>query len=213
LTFDHCTFCSNHAPIGAGLYCQSATTLDHLIVAFNQDAEGIASDVPQTLTCCDLFGNQGGDYVGLIADQAGINGNISADPLFCDAANFNFTLDFDSPCLDLPCVQMGAWPTGCPITEVASGAPSLESVRVWPNPCAGACRILLGGRSAAGEAAIVDASGRLVRRLGGGPVTGGERVFSWDGRDEDGDEVPAGLFFVRVAGNGTTAARRLLVIR
>jgi hypothetical protein len=31
-------------------------------------------------------GNGGGDWVGGIADQHGVRGNISADPLFCDPA-------------------------------------------------------------------------------------------------------------------------------
>jgi len=52
-----------------------------------------------TLTCCDLFGNVGGDWTGYIADQLGVDGNFSADPLFCDTAGVDLTLEECSPCL------------------------------------------------------------------------------------------------------------------
>jgi hypothetical protein len=51
------------------------------------------------LSCCDLFGNAGGDYVGRIGGQIGIDGNFSADPAFCDTLNGDFTLGDCSPCL------------------------------------------------------------------------------------------------------------------
>jgi len=51
-----------------------------------------------TLSCCDIYGNAGGDWVGCIAGQLGVNGNICEDPLFCDSQNLDFTLYADSPC-------------------------------------------------------------------------------------------------------------------
>ncbi len=52
-----------------------------------------------TLICCDVFGNEGGDYSGGFEDQADQNGNFSAAPLFCDRARRVFTLAENSPCL------------------------------------------------------------------------------------------------------------------
>lgn len=37
-----------------------------------------------TLQQCNIFGNQGGDWTGNIADQADTTGNLSLDPMFCD---------------------------------------------------------------------------------------------------------------------------------
>jgi hypothetical protein len=74
-----------------------------------------------TLTCCDIFGNEGGDWVGEIAGQYGINGNISEDPLFCDMANDDFTIQADSPCAPEHsggCGLIGLMPVGCPPTAV-----------------------------------------------------------------------------------------------
>ncbi|MCK4773241.1 MAG: hypothetical protein KAT30_00595, partial [Candidatus Krumholzibacteria bacterium] len=52
-----------------------------------------------TLVCSDVYGNSGGDWVGCIADQDGINGNFCEDPLFCDPTSGDFTLDRSSSCL------------------------------------------------------------------------------------------------------------------
>jgi hypothetical protein len=68
------------------------------------------------LTCCDVYGNAGGDWVGYIADQAGINGNFSADPLFCDTANGDLHIFNASPCAPAnnSCgVLIGALDVGC----------------------------------------------------------------------------------------------------
>jgi hypothetical protein len=68
------------------------------------------------MSCCDIFGNQGGDWIGTFADQYGHNGNICADPLFCDPENDDLTLGGDSPCAaenNPECGQIGAWPVGC----------------------------------------------------------------------------------------------------
>jgi hypothetical protein len=73
--------------------------VEHTIIAFNPTAAIICQggSTPQ-LTCCDLYGNTGGDYVGCVAGQDGQNGNISEDPLFVDPANGDFSLQPDSPC-------------------------------------------------------------------------------------------------------------------
>jgi hypothetical protein len=75
----------------------------------------VASD--PALTCCDVYGNAGGDWVGCIADQYGINGNFSEDPLFCDMSGGDLTLCANSPCLPTgnSCgVLIGAHDQGCP---------------------------------------------------------------------------------------------------
>lgn len=92
---------------------------------------------PPILSCCDLFGNEAGDYVGCIADQYGIRGNISADPLFCDPANGEFGLEPESPCAPFSdpnpeCDRLGAWPVGCDPAAVESG--SGQSDHPWGSP-------------------------------------------------------------------------------
>ncbi len=67
------------------------------------------------LTCCDAWDNAGGNYAGM-PDPTGSGGNISADPLFCDAGTGDLTIRSDSPCAaeqNPPCGLIGALDVGC----------------------------------------------------------------------------------------------------
>jgi hypothetical protein len=50
------------------------------------------------LTCCDIFGNNHGDWIESISDQADINGNMCANPLFCDTSAYDYSIGVASPC-------------------------------------------------------------------------------------------------------------------
>ncbi|MBM3288245.1 MAG: hypothetical protein FJY88_12990 [Candidatus Eisenbacteria bacterium] len=122
--FESCTFAGN---TGKSVYCLNASpTFASTIIAFtkarNEYAPGPAfrcetrwggvSD--PLLTCCDLYGNTGGDWTGCVADQEGVSGNVSVDPLFCDLMNGNVSLRADSPCLSSSvCGTVGAEGQGC----------------------------------------------------------------------------------------------------
>jgi predicted outer membrane repeat protein len=129
-----CTFVSNTATsAGGGLYIwDSALSLESCIVVFSGQGEAVTcgGDASADLTCCDLFGNAGGDWVGCVADQSGTNGNISEDPLFCGSQNPEepYTLQEDSPCApegNPECGLIGAWPVAC---GSISGTPDDEPV-------------------------------------------------------------------------------------
>jgi len=71
--------------------------------------------------CCDIFGNGGGDWVGTIADQLGVDGNIWEDPLYCGTASPSnpYELHEDSPCAEgatPDCGLIGAFRVGCSST-------------------------------------------------------------------------------------------------
>lgn len=75
------------------------------------------------LSCCDVFGNEYGDWIGCIAGQNGIYGNIGKDPLFCHSANPSerYSLHSDSPCApesNPDCGGIGALGVGCAATPV-----------------------------------------------------------------------------------------------
>ena len=81
------------------------------------------------LVCCNVFGNRGGDWTGMLAAQAGEGGNLSANPAFCGLHRGNFGLDPSSPCApeNNPCGELiGALDVGCTdsLPEDASAARS-----------------------------------------------------------------------------------------
>ncbi len=98
----NCTFCANSAASGAGvgLYHATTLTLVNTIIAFSTQGEAVAGTGAKSLFCCDLYGNAGGDWVGDIGGQLGINGNISADPLFAGSSADDCHLTWNSPCRD-----------------------------------------------------------------------------------------------------------------
>jgi len=109
-TLTGCTFSGNEATHQGGmLYCWDSTPVfTNCIIAFNQagefvvqcyDEEGTPEGSTPLLVCCNLYGNANGDWVGCIADQGGVDGNFSEEPLFCGMNNDDFTLCANSPCL------------------------------------------------------------------------------------------------------------------
>lgn len=112
--FRNCVF-HNNSGLGGGLYCyNSQPVVENSIVSYN-NYRGIVCNIPisQSLTCCNVYGNNGGDYIGCISGQDTLNGNISAKPRFCDAGNHVFTLSSASECLYQPCGLIGAYGRGC----------------------------------------------------------------------------------------------------
>ena len=122
-TVRNCTFHGNDAPLGTIIMSEWHLLLENTIIAFGNGGPAISTERGVTLTCSDLFGNEGGDWVGPYADQLGLNGNISADPLFCDPPGGDFTLSGSSPCAPFSepnpeCDLVGAHPVGCGGTAV-----------------------------------------------------------------------------------------------
>jgi len=119
-SISNCTFAMNDATYGAGIYCNRATpSMENTILAFNTSGVGMycssASHVP-TLACCDIFGNEDGDWISPYDDQATISGNFSSDPAFCDADDYDYTIFENSPCApdNNDCsVLIGAGDIGC----------------------------------------------------------------------------------------------------
>jgi hypothetical protein len=83
------------------------------IIAFN-DATPINSYLE--IACTDIFGNTQGDWRGDLAAYLDMDGNISQDPLFCDTAAYDYSLNGFSPCLAAgnSCQEtIGAYDLGC----------------------------------------------------------------------------------------------------
>ena len=62
------------------------------------------------------------------------------------------------------------------------------------------------------ELIVIDVAGRNVRRLAQERWDAGRRTIKWDGQDESGDPLPAGVYFVYCSIEGERTSRRILRI-
>src|SRR5262249_14097610 len=104
----NCTFVKNLGSISLLRPLQIRNT----VIAFNDDAIHCMYSFGTTASCCDIFDNGSRDWAECLAGQGSINGNFSADPLFCDPQAGNLTLSAASPCAFQPgqCGLIGALP-------------------------------------------------------------------------------------------------------
>jgi len=122
----NCTMVENSSQwMGAGMICSKAyPVIENSIIAF-QDGSSIAcgDGALPMISCTNIFGNDQGDWTGVIEAQLQAFNNMSIDPMFCDQNpefEYMFHLQTDSPCADenSGCSVMGAWAAGCDITPI-----------------------------------------------------------------------------------------------
>lgn len=125
-----CTFFANSAPLGSAISGGIYGGCTRCILAYGTGGCPIYVDDPfsdPVVSCTNIYGNEGGDWVGCIAGQDSMNGNLWADPRFCDPQADDLRLDESSPCApsNSPngCGLIGALPVGC----ASAGVPSKEA--------------------------------------------------------------------------------------
>jgi hypothetical protein len=225
-----CVIAGNTAPNGGGLFLYRATvvvtqctlhgnssgvqvgrngdpipseiTMSRSILTGSTDGQAVQCGTGiVTLTCTDVFGNVGGDWVGCIAGQNGTGGNFSLDPIFCGPDEDDFALHAKSPCTaensPAGCGLIGALPVACGLTDVADEAPSASlRLTVVPNPVRGFARFEAGPAAPFTTLRIFDSQGRLVEQL----RRQGEH-WEW----APGSAAPTGIYFAVLEG-GVAAA-------
>lgn len=131
-----CTFFSCEGSLANGIVALDGSTVaaENSILAFGQYAaathvDGTSSAV---FSCSDIYGNEGGDWTGVIAGQLGTVGNISENPYFCDALAGELTLEEFSTCATSPdCGVIGAFPVACPTPNLLSNPGFEEQGAGW----------------------------------------------------------------------------------
>jgi hypothetical protein len=126
LDVEGCTIAANFSA-DACVEMRGAVAQNHLrntIIAFNGPGLAVSCG-PGALVdveCADLFGNEGGDWVGCVATELGTDGNLWLDPLFCDSPNGVYSLQLHSPCAPSgsgECGLIGSEPVGCETVSVS----------------------------------------------------------------------------------------------
>jgi predicted outer membrane repeat protein len=194
------------------------------IVANGINTGGIASGVVSgtwDLSCNDIYGNEVGAYLGDVAIWEGINGNIAADPVFCDPVAGDYTLRDDSPCLaaNNACgLKIGALGQGClagsPVFD--DGLPQVLTLGGnTPNPFNPRTEIRFTLPTAARVALdIHDVAGRKIQSLlSGKELDAGSHDVMWNGTDHAGRAVPSGTYLYRVVAGSEVVAGKMVLLR
>ena len=221
-----CTFSGNGSddidgnPTGGAIHSTQGSTalLEQVIVALSGEGGGIlASDAESAplLSCCDVYGNAGGDYLGM-DDPTGADGNLSSDPFFCDPAAGDFTLATYSPCLpeNNGCgLQIGAYGWGCEgvFTAVQEAPPVAFALdQNHPNPFNPKTTIRFAlPRAAQVTLTVHDASGRRVASLlDAAQQPAGFHSLEWDAGDQ-----ASGVYFCRIRAGEFGATRKMVLIK
>ncbi len=260
LLLDHCLFTGNSAAAGGSVlnaalgasarmtHCTMSgngqapqadiTVWDSQLVEIGNsivtESQGRAcyGDSPSTpwFHCSDVYGNPHGDWVGALADQAGLDGNISLSPLFCgaDGSISPFELNEDSPCTEEAnpsCGSMGAFGVGCSGTTGMDGpvdseitqntVPLVTQLRGnYPNPFNPQTTIAFDlSHTDHTSVDVYDLAGRLVRNLHSGVLTAGSHEVMWNGRAADGRMSAAGVYFFRLKTETVMDTRRMTLVK
>jgi hypothetical protein len=102
-----------------------------------------------------------------------------------------------------------------PVADVSPRpAPADLALSIAPNPARGATRLSFELPAAeAVDVRLLDLGGRVVRSLQGGALSAGSHTLMWDGRDDSGASLPAGVYWARIETRSGATSRRVVLAR
>lgn len=226
VTLTNCTLSGNGNP-WLGYHCYGgglnlvfgSVSLKNCIIAFSQGSKAAECvNCESRLLCCNIYGNEDGDWVGCVADQATINSNISDDPLFCDAAIGDYSIRDISACApaNSPCGSLiGALGVGCASTDVddptGDGAlPDRHTLsQNYPNPFNPSTQITFGlPLGSHVRLRVINVLGRTVATLKNERMTAGYHTVVWDASDMAG-----GVYLYRLEAADFVATRKMVLVK
>jgi hypothetical protein len=106
-----------------------------------------------------------------------------------------------------------SWSVAAGGVEVDPPVQPSASLQVFPNPFRGRASIRYESAAPVSGSVTVEVlniEGALVRTVSLGSLESGSTVFTWDGMDDAGREVPAGVYFVQTSGAQVLAPRKIV---
>ncbi len=229
---DHCTIHDNETTSNSNsasqVYVATFTSFDleSTIISSSTTGQALVTGpdyLPEeiTVTSSNIWGNLGGDWVGVLAPLYGQNYNFRLPPHFCDPTNHVLTLNDTSPCLpenNPASDRIGALGQDCWGIPTATEGPTLQKVILAgasPNPFNPITTLSYSlPAQTVVTLSIHDVSGRLVRRLvAGESQQPGEHQARWTGIDDSGRGVASGIYLVRLQAGMDVLMERMALIR
>ncbi|MBI5837203.1 MAG: hypothetical protein HZB25_08160 [Candidatus Eisenbacteria bacterium] len=107
----------------------------------------------------------------------------------------------------------GRWEYSGPV-RIVTPAAAFSLGRARPNPMFGSTELAYEFvRSGEGDLSIYDLVGQRVRTLLSGSTPAGRGIATWDGRDQAGRRLPAGIYFARLTFGLAAQGQRILLMR
>jgi hypothetical protein len=170
----------------------------------------------------DFWDNSGDNIDGFTPPPE--DGNLfDVDPMFCDLDAGSYNISVDSPCYSdtLRAQWIGARLPPCGGSADAKDRDDLlrtltNQVRVFASPSllhsGQVARVCVQGAPGSGDLILITVTGRELFRTRVS-VSDGPMVFSWNGRDQMGHAVEAGVYFWAFEARGMRSSQRILVVR
>jgi hypothetical protein len=192
------TIADNEAAASPGFYASGFDARNQLhnnIIAsrsgpalYCQNSAGVPAP---TMASNDIFSGQGPAYGGSCADQTGVNGNMSADPLFLNTAAGDYRVSMSSGVIDS---GNGAAP-GLPATDITGER------RIVDGDADGIAGVDIGALEYRNRAPVVNAGGNLTVAAGADCL--GRVTLNGSASDPDGDPLTL-RWSGAAAGSGTS---------
>jgi hypothetical protein len=201
------------------------------ICAFGDSGTVVVHNLFHGNEIASLLIDVGSGLQDLTASQAndgnpgdGVYGNLDGDPLLADPDQFDWALTALSPAIDSGDPTSPLDPDGTPAdlgpfffdqstTSTRSVAPILRMIAA-PNPFRASTAIGF-SLDAPGpvRVEVFTITGRRVAELAEARFPAGAHRVSWDGRDDRGSPVGAGVYLLRLTAGGEAATTRVVLLR
>ena len=208
----------NATPYYQGPYLLASFT--NCILAYNSWGQtSCINHSEASFECTDVYPNDDSSP-NCFQGYAGINGNITSKPFFCDRYNGDYSLGVESPCLpaNSECAEpMGVYGATCVLTDLQPGfvQQSVTYLHAYPNPFNPSIEVSYTlSESAVVGISIADVSGRHVAELQAPTYLGaGAHRVVWDGHDDDGHKLPSGVYLCTLRSETQTLVEKLSLLK
>ena len=197
---------------GGGIYCyyNSSATITNTIIWDNTASLG--SDIyvyfsDPSINYCDVMGGWDGE------------GNINADPLFCNPDSGDYTLAANSPCVGTGeyGVTMGAFGVGCgTILSVDDNIipQKFALYQNYPNPFNPVTTLRYNlPEDALISITIYDMMGRQIKTLINSMQAAGYRSTQWNATNDAGSPMSAGIYLYMIQAGEFGQTKKMVLLK